>query len=84
MAKIDGIDYIAAAIFAAANSSTKIMVRNYNGKCRHLRVRRNGKGYYVRTGKRGASKEYVTGFEIVCRDPLVIAFTTPYSGRRFS
>lgn len=60
-------------------ASTKILVARYSAsrQFRHLRVMEDSKGFYVRTGKRGAHKRHLAdmaGARIVDRKNRVVVF----------
>lgn len=80
-AQLDGvtqIDELARAVRVAAKDTGRVLmasnVRGPRGRS-HLtpHVDRNGM-VYVRTGRRGGGKHYLTGYAIVSRDPLLLSF----------
>lgn len=77
----EALDLTRARVEADAEfgASTKIMVARYwdSRQFRHLRVMADSKGFYVRTGKRGAHKRHLAdmaGARIVDRKNRVVVF----------
>lgn len=66
---------------SAAECSGRIMIAEGNGvvseyRRRHVKVYDLSGRPYVRTGKRGQVKRWVSGHRVVCGAPLLVVFYT--------
>jgi predicted NBD/HSP70 family sugar kinase len=60
----------------AAESHGCVLVREYAGqRLRHLALRWDGARPFVRVGRGGAVKRYLSGFALLCPVTRVFAFT---------